>query len=231
MSHTYLHNSPLKIHKAYSAASRLQTGNTPSVLPLPSPAGFGLPSSVSRLLSSVFFLFLLTACMPKTEYDRVKEREMASGKTVNEIFLDLYFEMGKKEFFGTCWEHNKNGILTNGGHHLQIHYRPEVSSGKAVNMFFYPQFKDNKLVFMPVEFLYRDWFPGQEEFFNDHLMEDVVQLLESWYGEGFFEVSNSDNTISAMVKVDGNRLIRVFKKNISTVRVEIFDLRHTDLKS
>jgi hypothetical protein len=32
-----------------------------------------------------------------------------------------------------------------------------------------------------------------------------------------------------MVKIDGNRLIRVFKKNINTIRVEILDLRVKDI--
>ena len=82
---------------------------------------------------------------------------------------------------------------------------------------------------MPMEFIYPEWFPGNEEFSNDKLMDDVIGLLESWYGEGFFEVANKDKTIRAMVKIDGNRLIRVFKKDISYVRAEILDLRVKDI--
>jgi hypothetical protein len=186
---------------------------------------------MKHLLTFVFILTVAAGCMPKTEYEQVKERELSSGRIVNDLFLDLHFEMGSKEFYGTCWEHNKKGILTNGGHHLQIHYKPEMPSGKETNMFFYPQFKDDKLVFMPIEFLYLNWFPGIEEYSNSELMEDVVALMESWYGDGFFEVSNKDKTISAMVKIDGNRLIRVFKKDIKTVRAEMFDLRNTDFNS
>jgi hypothetical protein len=82
---------------------------------------------------------------------------------------------------------------------------------------------------MPMEFGYTQWFPGNEEFTNEKLIVDVVDLLESWYGDGFFEVSDKDKKISAMVKIDGNRLIRVFKKNINTIRVEILDLRVKDI--
>lgn len=181
----------------------------------------------------VFILFialgLALSCKPKTEYDLVKEKELASGKIEEDLFLDIRFGMGRKEFYGTCWEHNKNGILVNGDHYLQIQYLPKVSSGKSVVMNFYPEFEEDKLFFMPMEFGYTQWFPGNEEFTNEKLIVDVVDLLESWYGDGFFEVSDKDKKISAMVKIDGNRLIRVFKKNINTIRVEILDLRVKDI--
>jgi hypothetical protein len=177
----------------------------------------------------IIFICTLWACQPKSEYEEIKERELSSGKVVEDLFLDLRFGMGKKEFFGTCWEHNKNGILTNGAHHLMVQYKPEMPSGKVTDMFFYPQFEENKLYFMPMEFVYPAWFPGNEEYSNENLFEDVVGLMGTWYGEGFFEVANKDRSIRAMVKIDGNRLIRVFKKDISTVRVEILDMRVKDI--
>jgi hypothetical protein len=182
-----------------------------------------------RLFILFFALGLAMSCKPKTEYDLVKERELASGKVVEDLFLDIKFGMGRKEFYGTCWEHNKNGILINGDHYLQVQYRPTMPSGKSAEMNFYPDFDDDRLFFMPMEFLYPQWFPGNEEFSNEKLMTDVVDLLETWYGESFFEVANKDKSVSAMVKIDGNRLIRVFKKNINTVRAEILDLRVKDI--
>jgi hypothetical protein len=170
------------------------------------------------------------ACQPKTEYDKVKETELASGKVVEDLFLDIQFGMDRKTFYGTCWEHNKNGILTNGAHYLQILYHPELPSGKKVNMHFYPKFEEDKLYYMPIELTYTDWFPTNEAYSNDHLMEDTVGLLENWFGTGFFSVSNKSKTITAQVKIDGNRHIRVFKKDVKTVRVEILDLRIKDLK-
>jgi hypothetical protein len=184
-------------------------------------------------MKSVAILILLActvlACQPRSEYEMVKERELASGKVVEDLFLDLHFGMGRKDFFGTCWEHNKKGILTNGAHQLMVQYKPKMPSGKETNMFFYPKFEDNKLYFMPIEFLYPSWFPGNEDYSNEKLLEDVVDLMEKWYGDGFFEVANKDRSIRAMVKIDGNRLIRVFKKDISTVRVEMLDLRVKDI--
>ena len=182
-----------------------------------------------RILYLIILLNIAMACQPKTEYERVKEKEISSGKVVEDLFLDLRFGMDRKEFFGTCWEHNKNGILINGSHYLMIQYKPEMPSGKVADMFFYPEFEENKLFFMPMEFIYPAWFPGNEDYSNESLFEDVIDLLENWYGDGFFEVANKDRSIRAMVKIDGNRLIRVFKKDISTVRVEILDLRVKDI--
>jgi hypothetical protein len=184
---------------------------------------------MSKMFYGLALWSLFFACQPKTEFDKVKERELKSGKVVEELFLDLSFGMGRKDFFGTCWEWNKKGVLTNGAHYLMVLYKPEVPSGKEVNMHFYPSFEDNKLYFMPMEFSYPAWFPGNEEYTVEKLMEDVMGLLENWYGEGFFEVTNKNKTVRAMVRVDGNRLIRVFKKDITNVRVEILDLRVKDL--
>jgi len=172
---------------------------------------------------------ILIACQPKSDYQKIKERELASGKVVEELFLGLSLGMGQKEFYGTCWELNKKGILTNGAHYLQVQYKPQMPSGKEVLMHFYPQFEENRLFFMPVELIYPNWFPGNEEYSNDKLLEDVLGLLKGWYGEGFFEVANKDKTIFAFVKIDGNRLIRVFKKDLTSVRVEILDLRVRDI--
>ncbi|HSJ69121.1 MAG TPA: hypothetical protein VK921_15665 [Anditalea sp.] len=183
---------------------------------------------MSKYLIVIILMGFMFGCTQKTEYDIIKERELSSGKVNNELFLDLKFGMDRKTFYGTCWEHNKNGILTNGAHALLIQYKPEMPSGKATDMFFYPKFDDDKLIFMPIEFEYPAWFPTNEEYSSTVLKEDVVNLLESWYGPGFFEVTNKDKTISAMVKIDGNRLIRVFKKDLKSVRVEMMDLRVMD---
>lgn len=179
-------------------------------------------------LGFILSLFLAFSCTTKSTYEEVKARELKSGKVVEDLFLDLRLGMGRKDFYGTCWEHNKNGILTNGAHYLQVLYNPVFPSGKVANMHFYPKFEEDHLYYMPIEFIYRDWFPGNEEFSIDNLMVDVMGILEKWYGDGFFEVSNKEKTVKAMVKVDGNRVIRVHKKNINTVKVEILDLRIKD---
>ncbi|WP_240485942.1 hypothetical protein [Anditalea andensis] len=173
----------------------------------------------------IILLAATPSCAQKTEYDIIKKRELSSGKQVNELFLNISFGMDQYTFYTTCREHNKKGLLTDGAHHLPILYKTEMPSGKKADMFFYPQFSDDKLSFMPIEFEYPSWFPTNEEYSSTFLKKDVVDLLESWYGQGFFEVTDKGKTKSVMVKIDGNRLIRVFKKNLKSVRVEMMDLR------
>ncbi|WP_228527749.1 hypothetical protein [Pararhodonellum marinum] len=185
-------------------------------------------SILTQILIGILLIFLFTACQIQSDYEKVKQKELASGEIHNELFLDIHFGMTRKDFYVTCWEHNKNGILRDGANALRIQYKPEVSSGKEVNMFFYPKFEDDKIYYMPMEFKYPAWLPNHTDFTNDLLLEDVIALLESWYGEGFFEVTNKQKTQKAWVKIDGNRHIRVFILNLSIVRAEILDLNVKD---
>ncbi|MCH7410061.1 hypothetical protein MM239_11700 [Belliella sp. DSM 111904] len=172
---------------------------------------------------------LLASCERKTKYEIIKQKELAKGEVHEDIFLGLTFGMPRKEFFGACWEMNKEGILMQGAHKLMVQYKPELPSGKVANMFFYPKFEEGRIFYMPVEFQYRDWFPTNPEYSSENLRDDVVAYLEQLYGEGFFKVEDSKGA-SAMVKIDGNRLVRVHIKSLSAVSVDILDMRVKDIK-
>jgi hypothetical protein len=181
----------------------------------------------SHLKSASLFAFglvlLLSSC--KSEYEKVESRELASGKTVNELFLGLSLGMDKKQFYETCWDLNKEGVLSNGPGELSIEYSVDLPSGNPAKMRFYPKFEDQKVYMMPVEFTYEGWAPWNEELAVEKLREDVVGLFKEWYGPEFFEVANEDKSLIAFVKIDGNRRIRIFKKHVSIVRAEIVDLK------
>src|SRR5690606_3518994 len=165
---------------------------------------------------------LLFSC--KTPYEKLEDEELASGKEVKELFLGLELGMEKREFFKTCWELNKQGILTNGPSELLVEYQAKMPSGNPAKMRFYPQFEQNRIYLMPVEFSYDGWAPWNEDLKAERLREDVVKLFEEWYGPGFMEVTNEDKSQIVYVKIDGNRRIRIFKKHLSVVRAEISDL-------
>ncbi|WP_169712701.1 hypothetical protein [Algoriphagus faecimaris] len=175
-----------------------------------------------RYINLAFLMALLLGC--QTEYQKIEERELASGKEVKELFLGLELGMDRKQFFETCWELNKEGLLNNGPTELMVEYIPKLPSGNSGRMRFYPKFEEDKIYYMPVDFTYDGWAPWNEELAVEKLREDVVQYFEGLYGEGFFEVSNEDKSLIAFVKIDGNRRIRIFKKDLSTVRAEIVDL-------
>lgn len=171
---------------------------------------------------SALFLLIFISC--KSEYEKLEERELSSGKKVDELFLGLKLGMDKKDFYQACWELNSQGLLINGPNQLSVEYKPKMPSGNEAKMMFYPEFEENKIFLMPLEFQYLAWSPLNGEFSAENLQKDVVALFEEWYGPGFIEVANEDKSKIAWVKMDGNRRIRVFKKNLSTIRAEISDL-------
>lgn len=172
--------------------------------------------------TNLFLLLVLFSC--KSDYEKMEEKELSSGKKVNELFLGLELGMEKKDFFQTCWDLNQKGMLINGPSELSVEYQPEMPSGNKAKMMFYPKFEEDRIYLMPIEFQYLGWSPVNEDLAVEKLREDVLQLMEQWYGPGFIEVSNEDKSKIAWVKIDGNRRIRIFKKHISAVRVEISDL-------
>lgn len=170
----------------------------------------------------------LVSCNRRTEYQQVKERELSSGSVHKEIFLGLEFGMTRKNFFDACWKMNQEGLLTHGANVLKVHYVAELPSGEIANMYFYPNFEDDKIYHMPVEFQYRDWFPTNPQYSSENLVDDVTAYFENIYGNGFFKVEDKSGTY-AMVKIDGNRLIRIYVKSLSAVSVDILDLRIKDI--
>ena len=90
--------------------------------------------------------------------------------------------------------------------------------------------ENEKIHMIPVEFTHGGWAHWNQELAEGNLHEDVVTLFEDWYGPGFIEVTNEDKSQIAFVKVDDNRRFWIFKKHVSTARVEFVDLKTQKLK-
>lgn len=175
-----------------------------------------------KFLNSLALFIFLFSC--QSEYEKLEKKELSSGKDVKELFFGLELGMERRAFFDTCWDLNKQGVLTNGPTELSIEYQAEMPSGNPARMRFYPKFEQDKIYLMPIEFTYEGWAPWNEKLTAENLRDDVIKLFEEWYGSGFIEVTNEDKSQTVFVKIDGNRRIRIFKKHISAVRVEISDL-------
>lgn len=176
-----------------------------------------------KFVNSLGFVLFLFAC--QSEYKQLEKKEFASGKEVNELFFGLELGMDRKSFFETCLELNQQGKHSNGPSELSVEYDVPMPSGNPAKMRFYPKWEDEKIYMMPVEFTYEGWAPWNEELAVEKLREDVVNLFEEWYSPGFIEVAYEDKSQIAFVKVDGNRRIRIFRKQLSIVRAEIVDLK------
>jgi hypothetical protein len=161
-------------------------------------------------------------CTPGQRYDRMVKRELASGVRYDSLFLGLKLGMTTKGFYSQCWELNRLGVVRQGLQNTTVLYQLDDLNYPA-EMDFYPTFTDNRIVEMPVKFRYKDWAPWQRHLFADSLQLDVLDLFETWYGNGFIEVRNRHGDVT-FVKVDGNRQISIYKNADDHVWVLFKDL-------
>jgi len=169
-------------------------------------------------------LLLLLHCAPKSEYEKMRQRELARGVRVDSLFLGMHFGMTAEEFYTHCWELNKQGLIRQGPKNQSVEYQLEELRFPA-KMNFYPNFSpDRKIYEMPVAISYTAWAPWNKSLQGDSLQLDVVNMLERWYGGSFLKVENPKKGV-VYVKIDGNRQIRVLNDDFQ-VKVFFTDLTY-----
>lgn len=174
------------------------------------------------LVLLIIGLAVLTGCEEQSKSEQIIKKELAKGIRHDSLFLGYYFGMQRQEFFDHSWSLNKKGQVTNGGSNLSIRYELDGLNYPA-HMNFYPSFHNNKIYQMPVIVMYNAWAPWNKKLWSDSLQQDVLSLLESWYGEGFVPLEGSGEDYTYL-KVDGNRKITVRKSGDSSVRLLYTDL-------
>jgi hypothetical protein len=175
------------------------------------------------------FVFLFVACS-QSEYDKLLKEQMASGIRYDSLFLGLHFDMTKKDFYSSCWEMNKQGLIIQGPGNLSVQYKIDSTQLHApAYMRFYPKFKNDVIHVMPVEFSYIAWAPWNQQLSADSLLFDVKNMFERWYGGKFILLEDESKNIQLWVKIDGNRRIRLYVKNSSTVKAEFVNLLEINL--
>ncbi len=178
--------------------------------------------NMSRIFLFAIIVSLTVGCGKKAKYDRMVQRELASGVRYDSLFFGIYFGMTTKDFYSHCWKLNKEGLIRQGEHNLSVEHDFEELKHSA-KMNFYPDFFEEKIYEMPVRFQYNGWSPWSKNMWSDSLQLDVLNLLQDWYGKGFMEIEHSKHG-SAFMKVDGNRRITMFKKGFEEVYVVFTDL-------
>ena len=169
-------------------------------------------------------LFVICGCTGKSAYKEMLHDELASGVRNDSLFLDIGFGMGKKDFYTHCWDLNKQGLIKQGPNNLSVEYRMDSAISSPVFMRFYPQFEENKIIRMPIEFSYVTFTPTDKSTTSEALIGEVKTLMEEWYGDGFIYMEDEEGARSLWIKVDGNGQIRIFKKDVATVAVDITDM-------
>ncbi len=180
--------------------------------------------SICLLSIAMAAAFLLNSC--KSDYDRLVERELASGVRYDSIFMGIKFGMTTKEFYAHCWELNKQHLIKQGNTNTSVLYIMTELKEKA-DMNFYPTFNGDIIMEMPVIFSYQAWAPWNKDLWADSLLLDVKGLMEKWYGPGFIKLEHPEKG-TRWVKVDGNRRIMLWKEDDMRVKALYTDLTMED---
>jgi hypothetical protein len=171
------------------------------------------------LLMTVSFF----SCEQKSNYQKLLERELASGERFDSLFLDLELGMTSKEFYVACWEMNKQGLLRQGSANTTVVYDLGDQLPYSAKMEFFPTFHEDKIIEMPVMFRYDAWSPWNRNLWADSLQLQVLDLLEEWHGEGFIRADHP-KLGTAYVKIDGNRRIA-----LTTLDDQFVQATYTDM--
>ena len=169
--------------------------------------------------SALLALVLAGGCGQPSEYDRVVRRELASGALHDSLFLSYRLGMSRQAFYDSSWALNRGGVVMQGPRNEHIQFKLPDALPFEATMLFYADFHADSVFQVRVEFSYDGWAPWAPRLSSDSLVLDVVHLLETWYGEGFFEVSGTE-----WVKVDGNRRIVAAKRSDMDVAAVFTDL-------
>lgn len=180
------------------------------------------------LLLFLGLTILTFACQNKTQKSLadIEKQELATGIRHDSIFMDFYLGMPKQSFFDYCWGMNKKGVFTDGSGMTVEYQLGKKNFSHPIQMNFYPQFKEDKIIEMPMKFTYEGIdlsFPNGQ---TQKLLVDVKKLMEEWYGNDFFitPLPKGDKGQNAYAKVSGNRRILIFSEREFEVMVLVTDL-------
>ena len=175
--------------------------------------------------AALALLILVGACRNGADtYSGLVEKELASGKTANQLLMDIRFGMTQKEFFNYCWTMHNKGTFDDGANSTAVLYRIPGELKHPASMNFYPMFRKDTIYKMWAQFAYDAWAPWNRNLFSDSLMLDVVRLYNQWYpGNDFLKLTDPHRG-TIYVKVDGNRRIIVGKKDDAHVNVDYTNL-------
>ena len=182
---------------------------------------------MKRCCLYVALILLIMACNAgkKKTYSELVKQELAKGIRQDSLFLGIFLGMSSKNFYGHCWELNKKGVIADGNNNTMVLYKSPLGFKYPASMNFYPDFYEDKIAKMRVQYQYDGWAPWNKHLFADSLLPEVVNLYKKWYPEGNEFISITDSIKGTIyVKVDGNRRITIGKYNEMLVKADFTDL-------
>lgn len=185
------------------------------------------------LSSATLLWFCLSGCV-QSDYTRLVKSELAKGIRRDSLLLGVKFGNSKDEFFGKCFDLNRQHLVTEGPGNASVQYLFTDSlfheQPTQIRLLFMPKYdQSDKINEMNLEFAYVAWAPWNKQYQSDILTEKVKKILLNWYkGNEFVTAEIGDEEIP--VKLDGNRRILVFVQSEQHVLVKIQDILHPTFK-
>jgi len=181
---------------------------------------------IKSALFAIVVISLIASCnaKPTTTYDKLVQKELSKGQKFDSLFLGFYFGMEARQFFDTCTEMNKMGLITAGMGGAKVLYKVKDALKYSASMNFYPNFYQDKIFHMSVSYTYDAWAPWNKGMFADSLEIRLIDLYKKQYpGNDFIKIKNKKN-MDEFFKVDGNRRIIIGISDEMTVNVGFTDL-------
>jgi hypothetical protein len=174
------------------------------------------------LLAFSILLISNISCTREYDYETQAVDEINSGIRHDSLFMGLYLGMSRSAFRDHCGIMNQRKLFQQGNMGLSVEYQLTTLSS-PVSMNFYPVFKDDVIVEMPVRFEFNNWSPWNKKSHSDVLIKEVAVLLEKWY-DANYHVLTIPSGWKVLVSVEGNRRIILSLEGDRAVRALISDL-------
>lgn len=171
----------------------------------------------------------LSGCF-QSDYTKLVKAELDKGIRVDSLLLGINFGDTRDEFYGKCFDLNKQQLITQGPGGATVQYLFKDSlvheAPTDLRLLFIPVFDQSDVIIeMNLEFSYSAWAPWNEQYQSDKLKEKVLKLIQRWYKGNEFITAEIDNN-KVPVKLDGNRRMLVYLKDTQNVVIKVQDILH-----
>ena len=184
------------------------------------------------LVTFIFISLCISFYSCTSEYTKAVEAGLKSGIRYDSLFLGMKIGQTRDDFYKTCWELNKQKLISEGPGNMTAKYiepvDPATDSLKRKQILFYGIFDENNVMQgMQMTYSYYAWSTWDKDMHANELIKELLAFYEKNYLKNpFMEVDLGLKDIKAYAKIDGNRQITIYQQNEKDVVVKIEDLSY-----
>lgn len=170
----------------------------------------------------------------QSDYTKLVKSELSKKIRQDSLLLGIWFGDTRNDFYGKCFDLNKQRLVTQGPGNTSVQYIFTDSlvhnTPTELRLLFFPTFDENDVIAeMNCELSYTGWAPWNKQLQSDSLKGKAMEILMQWYKGNEF-VTAEVNQEDLPVKLDGNRRVLVYVKDRKNVIVKIQDILHPHFK-